>query len=165
MDQKEAFHFSWYITVYKFVLGLVELITGLGIAFLGKQILARTMLQLSLELSEDPHDLLAHLFIRILPNIFTHNTYIVLSLILLGITKIAGAIGLFYKRNWGVDLLVGLTILMLPFQLFDLISHRSYFGLLYIAVGIMIALYLIQFKPKAWISRVLRKFRVQSLRG
>ena len=157
MNQKEEYHVSWFIIVYKFTLGLIELISGLGIALLGKQILADYMWQISQELSEDPHDFLANLSMGIVPNIFTHNAFIVLSLIVLGLTKIAGAIGLVYKQNWGIDLLVGLTIIMFPFQLTNLIANRSFFDFLYLLVGIVIALYLIRFKPKAWISRVLHK--------
>jgi uncharacterized membrane protein len=158
MNPKEKFHVSRLIILYKFALGLIEFISGLGIVFLGKQILASTMVQISQELSEDPHDLLANMGVGIVPNIFTHNTFFVTSLILLGFTKIAGAIGLVYKQNWGVDLLVGLTVIMLPFQLINLFVHRSFMDFLYLVLGIVIALYLIQFKPKAWISRVLQKF-------
>jgi uncharacterized membrane protein len=152
---KEEFHASWYIIFYKLTFGLIELITGLGITFFGKRILKTFTLQISQELSEDPHDLLAHLSMRVVPHIFTHNTYLILYLIILGSVKIAGAIGLIYKQNWGVDLLVGLTVLMFPFQLINLLIHPSIFDLIYITVGLLIALYLIEFKPKAWISRVL----------
>ena len=157
MDQKETIHFSWLVIIYKFALGLVELFSGLGIALLGKQILAQYMFQISQELSEDPHDLLANLSMGIVPNFFNHNTFIVVSLIVLGIAKIAGAIGLTYKKNWGVDLLVGLTVIMLPFQLYNLAVNRSFLDFIYLLVGIVIALYLIRFRPKAWISRVFRQ--------
>ena len=42
-------------------------------------------------------------FLTIVPNVLTHNTVIVASLLLLGVAKVAGAIGLIYKQNWGVD--------------------------------------------------------------
>jgi len=155
---EEEFHVSRYIIAYKMALGLVEFISGLAITLFGKQILAKYSILASQELSEDPHDLLAHLTMSIAPHIFTHNTYLVLTLILLGIVKIAGAVGLVYKQNWGVDLLVGLTMIMFPFQLVNLLIHRSLFDFFYISIGIGIALYLIQFKPKAWISRILQNF-------
>jgi len=153
---KDEFHISWYIIFYKFALGLVEFISGMGIALLGKQILTDYSLRITRELSEDPHDLIAHISMGIVPHILVHNTSLILTLTVLGLAKIAGAVGLIYKQNWGVDLLVGLTVVMFPFQLINFLIHRSLFDLLYITVGIVIALYLIRFKPKAWVSRVLK---------
>ena len=157
MEQTEEHHVSKIIIAYKFVYGLFEFISGWGIALFGNQLLAQYLLLVSRELSEDPHDLIAHLSMAIIPNLFSHNTIIVITLILLGSTKIAGAIGLVNKKNWGVDLLVGLTVLMLPFQLINIFIHRTFFDLLYLLVGIFIALYLVRFKPKAWVDRVFQK--------
>jgi uncharacterized membrane protein len=151
---EKEFHVSWYIIFYKFTFGLIELVSGLGIVLFGKRILAKFTILISQELLEDPHDLFANLGTKIAPNIFTHNTFLSLYLIILGIAKIAGSIGLIYKQNWGVDILVGLTILMFPFQLIHLLLHPSIFDSMYITLGVLIALYLIEFKPKAWISRI-----------
>jgi uncharacterized membrane protein len=152
---EKEFHVSFYIILYKFLFGLAELLSGLGILFFGKRILGRFTVMITQELLEDPHDMLANLSTKIVPNLLTHNTFLTLYLIILGSAKIAGAIGLIYKRNWGVDLLVGLTVLMFPFQFIDLVIHPSIFDFFYITIGILIALYLIEFKPKAWISRIL----------
>ncbi len=157
MNRKEELNASLLIIVYKFSLGLIELASGLGIAFFGKQLLAQYFLRLSLELSEDPHDVLAHLSLAVVPSLFTHNTIIVITLIVLGMTKIAGAIGLVFKKNWGVDLLVSLTVIMLPFQIINIIRQPSFFDFLYLFIGIVIALYLIRFQPKAWVSRVFQR--------
>jgi len=89
-----------------------------------------------------------------IPNVLTHHTFLVIYLILLGSAKIAGAIGLIYKKNWGVDLLVGLTLLMLPFQLFRLFLYPSIADFIYISVGLFVSMYLINFKPHAWARRV-----------
>ena len=145
------------IIVYKLVLGLIELAGGLVIAFFSSQIEARAMFMLYHELSEDPHDVLANLIVRVIPNLFTHHTIFTVSLILLGLTKIAGAVGLLYKKNWGVDLLVGLTAVMAPFQLVSILTHPAVFDVLYLLVGVLIALYLIRFRPRAWVSRVFQK--------
>lgn len=157
MDQKEPFHVSRYIIIYKIALGLFEFLSGLLIAAFGKQLFAQYMTRLSLELSEDPHDFLANLSFAIVPNYFVHNTIVVTSLILLGAAKIAGAIGLFYHKNWGVDLLVGLTVIMLPFQIIHIFSQPTFFNFLFLLTGIGIALYLVRFQPKAWVSRVFQK--------
>jgi uncharacterized membrane protein (DUF2068 family) len=157
MEQKETLHVSRYIIIYKITAGLLEFLSGLGIALFGRQLFVQIMLRLSLELTEDPHDFLANLSYKIIPNYFVHNTIIVTSLILIGMAKIIGAIGLMNKQNWGVDLLVGLTVVMLPFQIIHIIAQPTFFNFFFMLTGMMIALYLMRFKPKAWISRVFQK--------
>jgi uncharacterized membrane protein len=154
MNFEKEFHVSWLIVLYKFTLGLIETVSGITIALFGRQIFKLYTIDLAKELSEDPHDMLAKISNAIVPHIFTHNTYIIIYLILLGAVKIAGAIGLIYKQNWGVDLLVGLTLILLPVQIVTLILHPAIFDFMYMSVGLLIALYLIEFKPKAWISRM-----------
>ncbi len=154
---EKEFHVSWYIIAYKLCYGSVEFLSGLGLAFFGRQMYGIYRQNVARELFEDPHDLLAHISQSIVPGIMVHKTTLILTLTLLGLAKIAGAVGLMYKKNWGVDLLVGLTVIMFPFQVAALITHPSFFDVLYIAIGLIIALYLIEFKPKAWISRVLQK--------
>lgn len=153
---EKEFHVSWFIIVYKFIFGLIETLSGFGLAFFGKQILKLYTVDVSKELFEDPHDLIATVSEKFVPNLFTHNNFIVIYLIILGLAKVAGAVGLIYKQNWGVDLLVSLTVVMLPFQIVNLLLHPSLFDSIYILIGILIALYLIEFKPRAWISRVLK---------
>jgi len=46
---------------------------------------------------------------------------------------------------------------MAPFQIVNIIVHPNIFDFLYFTVGILIALYLIEFKPKAWISKIFGK--------
>lgn len=157
MDEKETLHVSRYIIIYKVAAGSFEFLSGLGIALFGRQLFAQIMQRLSLELSEDPHDLLANLSYKIIPNYFVHNSIVVTSLILIGIAKIIGAIGLIYQQDWGVDLLVGLTVIMLPFQIIHIIAQPTLFNFLFMLTGMLIALYLMRFNPKAWISRVFQK--------
>jgi uncharacterized membrane protein len=158
-DREEAiekeYHVSIYIVVYKFILGVSEFLLGIVIVFFGSEIYRSYQASLLRELSEDPHDLIARVSETVVPNVLSHNSFVVLSLIVLGLAKMAGAVGLVRKQNWGVDLLVGLTILMAPFQIISLILHPRIFDFLYLAVGLVIAFYLVEFKPKAWISRVL----------
>lgn len=149
------YHVSIYIIIYKFLLGVIEFSLGVIVTVFGTEIYHSVQNSLLRELSEDPHDLLARIAESIVPNVLTHNTVVVITLLVLGVAKMAGAIGLMYKQNWGVDLLVGLTIIMAPFQIVSLILHPRIFDTLYLLVGFVIALYLVEFRPKAWISRVL----------
>jgi uncharacterized membrane protein len=141
---------TWYVIIYKLALGLVEFTSGLALAVFGHRALIWYGVVLSRELSEDPHDLLAGLSMKVVPSLLSHNNYLVLYLLILGSAKIAGAVGLIYHRNWGVDLLVSLTALMFPFQLVDLVRHPSLVKFLYILAGLLIALYLIDFRPRRW---------------
>ncbi len=152
---EKQYHVSVYIIVYKFLLGIIEFALGIIIIVFGAEIYQAIQSTLLRELSEDPHDLLARLAESVVPNVLTHHGFVVLSLVVLGVAKMAGAIGLIYRQNWGVDLLVGLTIIMAPFQIVSLVLHPRVFDTLYLLVGFVIALYLVEFRPKAWISRVL----------
>lgn len=153
---EKEFHVSIYIIIYKLVYGLLELLAGIAIGVFGSKIYTIIQTNLLNELSEDPHDLLARISESIVPNVFTHHTYIVIYLIVLGVAKVLGAFGLMYKQNWGVDLLVGLTILMAPFQIVSLVLNPNLFDLIYLILGLCIALYLVEFRPRAWISRMIK---------
>ncbi len=152
---ENAYHVSWYIIVYKLIAGILECGAGIGLALFGKQLMSLYGALIAGELTEEPHDLLVTISERIVPNLFTHNTILLIYLILLGSVKIAGAIGLIYKQNWGVDLLVGLSIILLPFQTVSFITHPNLIDVIYILIGVFIIFYLTEFNPKAWISRLL----------
>lgn len=157
MDTKNLereFHVSRYIIIYKFFLGLIELALGLGIVFFGKQAFRIYYHFRSQELFEDPHDLLGRLLEKVVPYISEHRGYIVFFLIVLGLTKIIGAIGLLYRKHWGLDLLVGLTIILLPFEVFNLLIHLSLSKFIFILINILITLYLVNFKPREYILRL-----------
>lgn len=156
---ERVYHVSWYIIAYKFLFGLAELLFGLAIVFFGRQGVHWYRTVAAAELAEDPHDLVVRFTMGIVPGIFMHNTALALYLILLGGAKIAGAVGLVYRKNWGVDLLVGLTFFMFPFQAVRFLMHPSLPDMLYIVVGLLIALYLINFRPREWAGKQLRLLR------
>jgi uncharacterized membrane protein len=156
---KTEFRVSRVIIAYKFILGLVEFITGAGLVFWGRDAFRWYQAFMLRELTEDPHDVLARLTLRIVPDLLAQHTALAIYLIVLGAAKIAGAVGLVYQQNWGVDLLVSLTVLMLPFQVISLILHPSIPDVVYLVAGLLIALYLVNFKPKAWVSRTFARAR------
>lgn len=164
-QQIEAeYHVSWYIIAYKPVFGLIEFLFGAGIMVFGVKALAWYRIYASQELSEDPHDLMVRLTEGIVPNVLGHHQFLALYLVILGAAKIAGAIGLMYKQHWGVDLLVGLTILMFPFQFIQLARHPSFPDFLYIFIGLFIALYLVNFRPHEWAARMVHRVKKRSVR-
>lgn len=151
---ESTYHVSWYIVAYKFLFGFVEFFSGISILFFGHQALYWYQHLVRRELVEDPHDLAVRILESVVPGLLMHNTFLAFYLVLLGTAKMVGAVGLIYRQHWGVDLLVGLTFLMLPFQLASLILHPSFASFLYITGGLLIVLYLINFQPKEWAKRV-----------
>lgn len=151
------YHVSWYIVAYKLIFGLAELVLGLAILIYGHAALARYNAYAARELLEDPHDLLVPFLESIVPGLLTHNYFLATYLILLGGAKVVGAIGLIRGKHWGVDLLVGLTAIMLPFEAVKLIISPSLPEFVYLGLGVFIALYLINFEPHRWASRMVKK--------
>ncbi|MDD5370939.1 MAG: DUF2127 domain-containing protein [Anaerolineaceae bacterium] len=161
LEIEREIHVSWAVIAYKFLFGLFETISGFGILVWGGKAHDYFLRVIARELTEDPHDVLATLTFRVLPNLLAHHLYLAIYLILLGSAKVAGAIGLIKHKNWGVDLLVGLTIVMLPFQVINLLNHPDAIETLYFSVGLLIALYLINFRPREWVSRITDQVRRQ----
>lgn len=145
---------SIYVIAYKFVLGVLELILGLGIVIFGNQILRLYFNFRSQELINDPDDLIIRLVERVLPYFLAYKGYIILILVILGLVKIVGAVGLYYKKHWGLDLLIGLTFLLLPFDLAALLQHSTWTKVFYFLINLLIALYLVQFHPTTYFKNL-----------
>jgi len=162
MDSKETqkleeeFHVSSYIIAYKLILGFGEFILGLAV-LLGKKYITLYTNFLTKELLEDPHDLIARTAESIVPYLFRHREYIIFTLIILGLAKIVGSIGLMYKKVWGQDLLLFVTILILPFQIISFLRSPSLFDLVYIIIGIFIIFWLVNFKPKEYVHNFKKR--------
>lgn len=156
---EEEFHVSKFIVAYKFILGLLEFLLGLAIIFFGRNALILYQNFKSDELLEDPHDLLVNITEKFVPYLFKHKEYVIFILIILGLTKMIGAIGLMYKKTWGLDLLLGVTILILPFQLFSFLRNPSLFDLIYLLIGVFIIFWLVNFKPKEYIHKFKRRIQ------
>ncbi len=155
---EKEFHISWFIIAYKMAAGLVEFFLGAGILLFGRRAFVFYQAYMAGELAEDPHDLIMRMAASIIPAILTHRTLAV-YLIVLGAAKIAGAVGLLYQQTWGVDLLVSLTLIFFPFQLVRFLRQPTLADFLYIVIGLVIALYLINFKPHEWARKMLHRVR------
>lgn len=152
-DQLEKeFHVSKAIIAYKFIAGFLEIILGFGILLGGKQILSTYQNFKTAELLENPHDILVIILERIVPYIFEHHVYFVLILLALGFVKVFGAIGLLYRKHWGLDLLVALTLILLPVDGFNLIFHPTWGKLIYFLLNIFISLFLVNFNPQGYFT-------------
>lgn len=154
MEEKleSEFHVSKAIIVYKFVLGFIELILGFGVVFGGRQVFDLYQQFVAGDLFENPHYLLAGMLEKIIPYVFEHQGYIVFILLALGFVKVFGAIGLVYKKHWGLDLLVVLTLMLLPIDGYELFVHPTWAKFIYFAINIFISLFLVNFKPKDYFT-------------
>lgn len=161
LDQEleEEFHISRYIIFYKFISGSIELFLGLGTIFFSQQIFKLYQHFKASELLEDPHDLVVSLIEKVLPYLLEHRVYIVFFLTLFGLIKISGAIGLVYRKHWGLDLLVGFTIFLLPFTSYSLLANPSLSKFIYLTIDILIALYLVNFNPKHYFVNLKRRMK------
>lgn len=158
---ESEFHVSRVIIVYKFTLGLIELILGLGIVFAGRQIFDIYQTFKTNELLENPHDLLAFILEKFVPYVFEHQVYIVLVLLSLGLVKIVGAIGLIYRKHWGLDLLVALTLILLPIDGYSLLSRPTFAKLIYFAINLFIALFLVNFEPHKYFTDFKKRIKFE----
>ncbi len=156
---EEELHVSWYIIAYKFIVGFFEVLLGLGITFFGHSAYVWYQAYATQELSEDPHAVLVRMTKGFVPNTLTHHSFLVVYLILLGAVKMLGAVGMMRHQYWGVDLLVAVTVIILPFQAVQLVLHPSIIDFLYILLGIGISLYLVNFQPHAWFKKQARKIK------
>jgi uncharacterized membrane protein (DUF2068 family) len=151
-EKNRRFPISFYVIVYKFTLGVGELLLGIGILLFGDVILQLFQNFKHQELFEDPHDIFVRLSEYFVPYFLEYKGWIIVILIVLGLIKIFGAIGLWYHKHWGLDLLVGLTFLVLPFELIGVLHHPSLPKLIFVVINFLIALYLVQFQPQAYFN-------------
>ncbi len=156
-DFEKEFHISRYIIAYKFILGLIESILGFGTIIFGKKLFEIYLNFRNNELLEDPHDLVASTAERLIPYLFERRGYVILILLLLGISKMIGAWGLWNHKHWGLDILIVVTIILLPFEIANLVLHISLLNTLYFIVNLFIALYLVNFNPKGYFTHLKQR--------
>lgn len=153
------------VVLYKFATGLLEFILGLNILFFGKNI-ARIYTNYKLnELLEDPHDLFIRIVEKITPIFLNYHTYLMVTLIVFGLVKIVGAIGLFRNKEWGLDILVIFFFIMLPYDIYTFFSHATLLKILYFFINVLITLYLIEFKPHTYFWKYIKYLKKQIKRN
>lgn len=122
-NHNETKEVSKVITGYKFALGIVEILLGLGIAIFGNKALDVYQSIRSTELLEDPHDMFVNIIDGSIPYILDHKLVIVIVLLLIGTIKIVSCIAIWMGKEWGVHLLLFFMLALLPFDLFDLFKN------------------------------------------
>ncbi len=156
---EKGYHISRLIIAYKFILGLLETLLGIGTIIFGRRIYEIYVNFKNNELLEDPHDLLVFIAEKIVPYIFAHQGYVVFILLLLGITKIIGSVGLWYRKHWGLDVLIVVTIILLPFETYYLVTQPSVSKIVFFLINFLIALYLVNFNPKGYFTNLKKRIK------
>lgn len=153
--QKDLNHqTSNLIIIYELILGTFEVVFGVGLLFLWNTLLSLYYQMSSGELLEDSNDLIVRSIEQVLPHLFAHRYYIALLLVALGVVKISSGIGMYYKKEWANHLLVALLVVLIPFDISEMIIHFSVFDLGYLLIDILIVLYLIHFNPRQYLIEV-----------
>jgi uncharacterized membrane protein (DUF2068 family) len=152
-------HVSRIVIIYKFLLGLLEVLLGVGIFFFGDLLYEVYLNFRNSELLEEPHDFIALITEKLIPYLFAHQGYIVLILIFLGVTKMVGCVGLWYKKQWGLDILMAVTVFLLPFEIYAVIAHPTYSKVTFFLVNLFIAFYLVNFRPGDYFKDVQKRVR------
>lgn len=135
----------FYIGIFfKGLDGTFELIAALALIFIRPdQIHALVVFLTRNELTEDPHDFLANLFLRSTSHI-THGTttFLIIYLGIHAAVKLISVLGILLKHAWAYPFaLITLSLLTL-YQFYDIIRKPS-FGIIFLTVLDLIVLWLI----------------------
>jgi hypothetical protein len=148
---------GYALMAYKGLLGLGEVAVGLLVSmpFLDTVALFRRLS--AEELREDPGDRLVGFLSRHLPSLMAHRGTVAAALLVLGVAKVAAAIGLYNGKEWGRYLLAALVVALLPLDVRAALLHPRAGQLIVLAVNMVVALVLI-----AGFDRTLRLLHIRS---
>ncbi len=145
--QKPNGEISNLIIAYEFALGLIEVVIGFGVAIFGNRVIQAYQSLRDTDILGEQHDLLVDALQKIVPYVSAHKFYIIVLLSALGLVKIISSIGLWMGKEWGKHLLIGLLVVLIPFDLAGIIIHMTLLDLAYLIIDVLIILYMTGFKP------------------
>lgn len=136
-----------YVVIYESLTGIFELILGSGIILFGKRIFTLYLRLQSLGYLEHSHNILVLFVRRSLPFIIHYHIAIAIFIILLGSIKIVSAVGLWRDKLWANYLLISTLVILLPFDVIEIIRNPSAIKIVYFVVNILIIIYLFRQEP------------------
>jgi uncharacterized membrane protein (DUF2068 family) len=139
---------------YKFAAGALEVLTATLFLLFGRQF-SNFYQNFELAHVDQEPSLYVRTVEHAVPFLLDHKMYIIVFLLTFGLGKIIGSIGLWYEKMWAIHMMIVLSMLLIPFELVDFISHPSGFKLFYILMNIIIVVYLLRFNPH--VQHVMRK--------
>ncbi|MEI6510561.1 MAG: DUF2127 domain-containing protein [Candidatus Uhrbacteria bacterium] len=112
------------IGIYEISTGLVEVVLGVALLMLSasglEHIADRLMAE---ELGEDSRDMIIRFVQDHLPSMLHGKGVFTAILIAFGSVKVAGGIGFLRGKSWGYYLLLGLLVVLLPPNVYRLVTH------------------------------------------
>ncbi|MEO7803355.1 MAG: DUF2127 domain-containing protein [Actinomycetota bacterium] len=132
---------------FKFLSGTAEFAAGLSLLILPPSLLTIIFnLASAEEMREDPTDAMVLFIQHRLPQLLGTKHMFAIGLILLGMVKIVGSVGLLRRKAWAYKLLVVILVALIPFDAFHLANKMSALSLGLFAANVLVLGLLLLFR-------------------
>jgi uncharacterized membrane protein len=140
MTARKVEPFRLAIVVFKLVTGGAELVVGSALLFLSGSGLRTIIDRLTAaERLQDPGDPVVSFVYDHLHSLLSDKATVGAALLVLGLVKVIGAIGLLRHKPWAYYLLLAMVVLLVPVDTVHLIGHFS-LGAAFLAVANVVVL-------------------------
>lgn len=138
------------IAIFEMIKGIFAFIIGISITLLLNENLKEVAEKIVSFLHIDPNGHLANTFIEKASNINESNIILVIVIAFVySIMRFIEGYGLWHLKAWAEWFAIISGGIYLPFEIYEMIRHPSYFTLLIIFVNLLIVLYLIYVRYQA----------------
>ncbi len=131
-----------FVVFYELVSGFVGMVIGIGLAIFGEEIQDIYLSFRDAGVLDHPHNAMIGIVQKYAPFLIGHYLFVGIYLVLVGVFKLTGGVGLMYRKKWADNMLVGLLLLFLPLDIWSLFHHPSITRVLFIFTNIVIIVYL-----------------------
>lgn len=130
------------VILYELFTGILESATGLGLIIFKEEIQEFYVNLRDTGFLDSYHRFFTDLLSRLIPFVVDHHIFIGIFLVCLGLGKLVSGVGLMYRQLWAEHLLIGLLLVFLPLDFFELLRHPSLVKIMFILTNLLIVLYL-----------------------
>ena len=118
MEESRKLRIARIVAMVKLGFGSLEILTGLTWLVVSPAVVQHRVQDMLRRLAhEQPGNPGVKLLQHQLPTLLAHGTLVAVALIMLGLIKVAGALGFLSGRPWGYYLFVASLVVTLPFDL------------------------------------------------